>query len=225
MNPLKTAKSEERRAKRRNVSFIFFHTHLFSFLHSLSVKALRAFTLVELVVVLAIFTLISSVVLANHSRFNGSVLLGSLAYDIALSIREAQVYGLSVKQFSTGQFQIGYGIHFASNNLNSYALFADTNANKRYDSSTDRILKVYTLGYSHHIKNFCGFNSGGSSECSDSSSPIANLDLVFFRPNPDANISSDNPGFYSQGKITVESDSGVERTITVASTGQVSVSQ
>src|SRR3989344_6847475 len=119
MNLLKTTNRKERRAKRRNVSFIFFHTHLFSLLSSLSVKALRAFTLVELVVVLAIFTLISSVVLANHSRFNGSVLLGSLAYDIALSIREAQVYGLSVKQHTVagvGQFQIGYGIHFASNN-------------------------------------------------------------------------------------------------------------
>lgn len=198
---------------------------LFSFFRSAGeAKALRAFTLIELMVVIAIFTLISSMVLANHSRFNGSVLLGSLAYDIALSIREAQVYGLSVRQFASDDFQIGYGIHFDSNDLDSYTFFVDRNANKRFDADTDSILKLYTLNYSHHVKRFCGVATSGAETCSDSESPIQNLDIVFFRPNPDANIFSE-VGFYSQGKITVVSDAGVERTVTVASTGQVSVSQ
>ncbi len=47
--------------------------------------------------------------LANHERFNSSILLDSLAYDIALSIREAQVYGLSVRGINA-DFQVGYGV-------------------------------------------------------------------------------------------------------------------
>jgi prepilin-type N-terminal cleavage/methylation domain-containing protein len=185
----------------------------------------RGFSLVELVVVLGIFTLITGLVLANHSRFNGSVLLGSLSYNIALSIREAQVYGLSVKQFNVSQFQVGYGIHFNSGELNSYSLFVDVNTNKRYDSGTDTILKLYTLNNIHHLKRFCGVTVAGVETCSDSGTPIQNLDIVFFRPNPDASISSESVSGYSRGKITVMSDEGVERTVTVATTGQVSVSQ
>src|SRR3989344_3995148 len=83
--------------------------------------SLRGFSLIELLVVISIFSIISLVVLANHSRFNSSVLLGSLAYKIALSFRETQVYGLSVQGQSTN-FQVGYGIHFSGGT--TYTLFA-----------------------------------------------------------------------------------------------------
>ena len=82
-----------------------------------------AFTLIELLVVMAIFSVISLLILANHSRFNSSVLLGSLAYDMALSVRQAQVYGVSVQTFNAN-FQVGYGVHFTTGN--SYIFFADT---------------------------------------------------------------------------------------------------
>ncbi len=189
-----------------------------------------AFTLMEMVVALAIFTLISTTVLANHSRFSNAVLLGNLAYDIALSIREAQVYGLSVRQASSGTFQAGYGVHFAAADLNSYRLFVDIDKNKRYDPGVDSVLKVYTLNFAHEIKQFCGIRTSGTLRCSDDSggSGIANLDIVFLRPDPDPSILSENttPSYVFVGAtITIKSDAEVERTITVASTGQVSVSQ
>lgn len=185
---------------------------------------LKAFSLIELLVVVGIFTVITSIVLANHSRFNSSVLLGSLAYDVALSVRQAQVYGLSVRGISSN-FQVGYGIHFAG--ANSYALFADTNGNKRYDDGTggapaDTIVSIYTLSTAHTIQKYCGVTQTGTSECSNNAA-IDHLDIVFFRPNPDALISSGNPGYYSQGKITVQSAAGQTRTVTIASTGQISV--
>ncbi len=185
-------------------------------------KTARAFSLIELLVVIGIFSLISIVVLANHSRFNSSVLLGSLAYDIGLSIREAQVYGISVKQFSN-QFQIGYGMDFSS--ANSYTLFADVNANKTYNADSDSVVQLYTLGQGNHISRFCGITSSGSEECSDSGTPITRLDIVFLRPNPDAYISSDLSPSYSSAKVTVASAGGETRTVTVQSTGQISVSQ
>lgn len=182
---------------------------------------LRGLTLIELLVVMGIFSIISLVVLANHSRFNSSVLLGSLAYDIALSVREAQVYGLSVREFANS-FQVGYGVRFAS--ATSYVFFADTNANKKYDSGVDSIVRTYTLGKGHTVKRFCATSSLGVETCSDSSSgPLNYLDILFFRPDPDANITSNNPTVYSSAKVVVTSPSGETRTVTVVSTGQISV--
>ncbi len=186
-------------------------------------RTIRAFTLIELMVVVAIFLVITGVILANNSRFNSSVLLGSLAYDIALSIREAQVYGLSVQTFNAN-FQVGYGVDFSAATPNSYILFADTNADNRYEAGTDSIIQTYAVGAGHLIKRFCGTYSNGTTQCSDDAvSPIDHLDVVFFRPNPDANMSSSNPGFYSSGEVVVASPSGETRTITIQSTGQVSV--
>lgn len=188
---------------------------------SLVRTALRGLTLIELLVVMGIFSIISLVVLANHSRFNSSVLLGSLAYDIALSIREAQVYGLSVKEYANN-FQVGYGLRFSA--ANSYTFFADTNANKQYDSGTDSIVQTYTFGQGHTVKQFCGVTASGTEECSGGTwGAINHLDIVFFRPDPDAVITSNTPTVYSSGKIVVTSPSGETRTITVASTGQISV--
>jgi prepilin-type N-terminal cleavage/methylation domain-containing protein len=183
---------------------------------------MRGFSLIELLVVIMIFTVISTVILANHSKFNSSVLLGNVAYDIALSLRQAQVYGLSTQQFS-GQFQLGYGIHFS--NSTSYILFADIDKNRRYDSMVDSAVQTYTLGQGHSIQSFCGVRADGSHECSNSASPITHLDIGFLRPNPDASLTSENSGEYSSALITVQSASGETRSVSIQSTGQISVPQ
>jgi len=181
----------------------------------------RGFTLIELLVVIGVFSMITTVILANHSRFNGSVLLGNLAYDIALSVREAQVFGLSVKQFDS-QFQVGYGIHFS--NSSAYVLFADINRNNRYDNGTDSIIQTSSLGKGHSILQYCAETALNAKNCSNSGqSPITYLDIVFFRPDPDATISTNEPTVYSRGMVVVTSPAGETRTITVASTGQISV--
>ena len=68
------------------------------FLKTKNLKLLtkRAFSLIELLVVLAIITLITSIVLINHSVFNGGVVLESLAYEIALITRQAQFFSINV---------------------------------------------------------------------------------------------------------------------------------
>ena len=91
---------------------------------SLFSQAVRAFSLIELLVAVSIFVVISTVILANHSRFNSSVLLGALAYDLALSVREAQVFGTSVREFSSS-FQVGYGVHFEIGSPQLFYFFAD----------------------------------------------------------------------------------------------------
>ncbi|MBV9349301.1 MAG: prepilin-type N-terminal cleavage/methylation domain-containing protein [Patescibacteria group bacterium] len=188
----------------------------------LSDHAARAFTLIEMLVVMGIFLVITGLVLANHSKFNSSVVLGSLAYDMALSIRQAQVYGVSVQQTPSASFQAGYGIHFSPGS--TYFLFADTNNNGQYDAGEQQV-SVYSVGQGHSIKRFCELNTFSQSVCSDDGdTPLSYLDIVFLRPNPDATFASNVPGYTSSAKIVVASPSGETRTITVASTGQISVS-
>src|SRR3989344_3825107 len=74
----------------------------------------RGFTLIELLVVTAILGIVSTLVLANNTRFGGAVLLENLAYEIGLSVRKAQVYGIAVRRFGETDFSAGYGIHFNS---------------------------------------------------------------------------------------------------------------
>lgn len=188
------------------------HPHLFS-------RSVRAFSLIELLVAVSIFVVISTVILTNHSRFNSSVLLGALAYDIALSIREAQVFGTSVREFDSS-FQVGYGMRFSD--ATSYAFFVDTNMNYAYDDGIDSIIRTYSVGRGHTIAYFCGTSTEGVEECSHTDG-ITNLNVVFFRPDPDAFITSNEPGIYSSGKIVVSSPSGDTRSVTIASTGQISV--
>jgi Tfp pilus assembly protein FimT len=179
----------------------------------------------ELLVVMGIFAVISSIVLVNHSKFNSSVLLGNLAYSVAVSIREAQVYGVSVQQFNN-EFRSGYGVHFNAAEPTSYIFFADRNANNRFDEEEDSIIRSYTLNKQHRILRFCGVRSTGEEDCSDSegSGDIAVMDVVFIRPDPDANITSDKEILYSSAKVTVASTAGETRSLSVASTGQIAVS-
>lgn len=183
---------------------------------------LRGFSLIELLVVTGIFTVITGVVLANNSQFNSSVLLGNAAYDIALSVRQAQVYGLSTKAYS-GEFQVGYGIHFQG--ATQYLLFADLDPdrNKRYDPGVDQVVEQYTLGRGHTIKQFCGVRSDSTEDCSDGPEQLTHLDIGFLRPNPDATVTGDGPTPYSSAKIVIQSRADETRTVTIQSTGQMSV--
>ena len=179
-------------------------------------KKEHGFSLIEMLVVISIFSLLSTVVLANHSRFNGSVLLGNLAYDIAISVREAQVYGLSVRQFAS-QFQIGYGVHFSD--ASSYIFFADINRNGFYDDPADSIIQSYSLGRGHSILRYCA-----DTQCSDSeSNELTYLDVVFYRPDPDASFATNRGTTYAEAHVVVTSAAEETRTITVQTTGQISV--
>ncbi len=96
----------------------------------------KGFTLVELLVVISIFAILTGVVLLNQNKFNSTILLTNLAYDTALTIRQAQTYGINIKEFNdnptitTSNRFFPYGVHFDttnSENKKSFILFADIN--------------------------------------------------------------------------------------------------
>lgn len=193
---------------------------------SYSSKKTDGFTLIELLVSIAIITVITSVVLVNHNRFNGSIFLGNLSYDVALSVRQAQIYGLSVREFG-GSFNIGYGVHFDDATPTSFFIFADIDRNQRYNVATDSIVETLTITRRNAISKFCAtpFGINQTEKCTDSGTPISTLDIAFNRPDPEA-VITDNFGLsYASARIEVMSEEGETRNVVVEGTGQISVQQ
>ncbi len=204
-------------------------------MNSFKRKYKRGFTLVELLVVLAIFVIITTVVLARQNKFSSDIQLTNLAYQIALSIRQAQVYGLGVKGASSN-YQIGYGIDFDKASSSSYALVADNNVDQLYDGAptpADNVVNNFNLQLGASISNLCVTDYANVKTCSKTGA-FSTLDILFLRPNPAANISIDHhfdPGgsvtspSYTQASITIISALGDRyKCINVYQTGQVAVS-
>ena len=182
----------------------------------------KGFTLIEMLMTLSIFAVITSTVLISHSKFSGNLLLGSLAYDVALSIRQAQVYGLSVREASVGSgiFDVGYGVHFDNNSDSSYILFADLNDNSEYDGQSE-IVEVFNINNHYRISDLCGLTPNGSTCVAG----VSTIDIVFKRPDPDAIISSNTGVNHRKAEIILQSSSGEERKVSIWTTGQISVGQ
>lgn len=204
-------------------------------------RARRGFTLIELLVVSMIIVLITAFVLFRQQGFNSSTLLRSLSYSVALTIRQAQVYGVSVRESAAGSgvFATGYGVQFGNAGLldpEHYLLFADLNSDAKYESGEE--LPRFTIGNGrgtdYLIKNFCAHSVLLGDQClSGASVTITSLTIYFRRPNPDAcfatsqspNACADGtaPTYdyaYVQLKSTGSSD---YRTVKVTSTGQIEV--
>lgn len=96
--------------------------------HNESPHAISAgFTLIELLVVLAIIGIISVVALNSQSSFNKTLILANTAYDIALTIRSAQTFGIGSRAVTgTTIANAGYGVYFEAATPGSFVLFADT---------------------------------------------------------------------------------------------------
>ncbi len=79
----------------------------------------KGFTLLELLFVIGIFSILTSIVIYNYGNFNNNIIVSNLAYEVALEIRQAQVYGLGVRGVSDSylpsdvdSFNTRYGVFF-----------------------------------------------------------------------------------------------------------------
>lgn len=156
----------------------------------------KGMTLVELLVVLSIFTILTSIVMFNYGSFRSSISTQNLANDIALSIRKAQSYAIGVRGLGD-VFNYGHGVHFTTSsdgsNLlagsnKSFILFTDVSPNSKYDypssgvcgnpSSTNECKEILSINSADKIS---AIYLDGVLQPQGSL-----LDVVFLRPNPDA---------------------------------------
>ena len=185
------------------------------------------YTLIELLVVIAIIVFTSAAILANTTKFGGEAQLQNLAYDMALTVRQAQVYGISVRNNTPNNFLTGYGAYFNASNNTSYRLFSDANKNGHYDSGEDVAPSPFTIGKGYTISQLCTY--GATTKCDNTT-----LNLVFIRPEPDAFINPTctsqldgsegcAPSAFNKACIVVTSPRGDTAGIVVFSNGQIHV--
>ena len=176
------------------------------------------FTFIELVVSVSIFALISGLLLADYGKFSSRAILNNLAHEIAQSIREAQVYGIAVREFgvASGSFPT-HGINFNSTSPQTFLLFADENESGSY--TAEELLEIFSLRGDNTITELCGFVSASSS-CRE----LTELNILFTRPDPDALLLGvPGPGPYVYVRIEISPRKGDPVYVSVWTTGQISV--
>lgn len=202
----------------------------------------KGFSLVELIVVIAIFVIISSVTLFKQSKFSSDILITNTAYEIALAIREAQVFGSGSKQGGevSENRSKSFGVFFGSNEEQTFLLFSElpiiSEGLKVYSSAFDpddenfSIEEEIRLNRDQRINDFCvisGTEDVENSEKCKNQGEIEGLSISFVKPNLNPVIKGHDGTdieLYDSAKIIVESDLGDKcRTVIVNSVGQISV--
>jgi len=190
--------------------------------------------------VCAIVVVLSTLILVDNNKFGGVVTLENLAYDVALTVRQTQVYGIAVTGFSQGgtnTFSNGYGMHFSTLAPSQYLLFADIAGTGVCQGSclSNDIVETNTLQQNYDIVSLCVIPQVGNQTCS----AATEVDILYKRPEPQAFISAGfggaspipcitSPGYsqcYYEAQIQLRSPKGDTRTVLVDATGQISVEQ
>lgn len=171
----------------------------------------EGFSILEVMITVAIIGVITGIVVLKYGAFNNLVLLKNQAFQIALDIRAIQTKALSAQGQSGTDFRYAYGVYFSTSAKDSYILFADTNGNNVYNNGEE--IDTRKLDSRFEISSLCN-----GSICN-----LTTLSVTFKRPNFDAIM---NNGAVSSGKVNVlpKNSTGVTaRTITINPAGQISV--
>ncbi len=216
-----------------------------------NVNKQQGLTVLELVVVMFIFTLVSAIAIFNYSQYKTTVSLGNLSQDIALTIRKAQIYAISVKGSDingSGKQFPGYGIHFylsttagrvSDGSDHSFVFFSDIpfTFGMLGDGVYNQLLaNCDNLMFGNECMNIINITSTDRivELCADSVcvapalSVSPSLDIVFTRPNPEPRFSFCINGTSctttsSYVQIKIQSVDGKQKIISVWNTGQIRI--
>lgn len=193
------------------------------------------FTLLELLVVMALLVILLSISLFNYSNFGRDVELENATYTTALAIRETQVYGINralrkgtetnVKNTFTGKY--AYGV-FVKKNEDNLILFKDPegviddgvyNESVSCGISNSECYSKINLTRGNKITRIISYAaSSGPSE-------IDKASISFIRPDPDAIIKVSAAGtVYSRLDIEISDPTGnFSRCVRVGAAGDISI--
>lgn len=201
------------------------------------------FTLAELIMSVAIVAVIMTIVIVNQAKYSEATVLSNITSALALSAREAQVYGVSVREVAAGtnEFTAGYGLHFnlTGGSNDAYILYADRELTKNnmYDNDWScpqntgteivpyECLSKTTLQSGYTISAICSVSNSDTENCT-----LTRADITFVRPDPDAQlVLFDASGFQLSSlgikavRIKLASPSNLEQTVSIYTTGQISI--
>lgn len=185
---------------------------------------MKGFTIFEVLVMLAIVTAISAQVLFSFTGLNEGAALHRSAQQLALAIRRAQNMSLAVSTLRVGQTfpqflippAVGVRISTATRERDRYVLFADLGnpGNRAYDADTEFIAEEAL----HRGVRVQELRRDGAA--------VQEARIVFAAPEAEMEIATD-PSPVGQPPqridIVLKANSGQTRTITVTTSGQVSI--
>ncbi len=192
---------------------------------------------------------ISTVILLNQSKYTESIALTNLADTVASNISQSQVYGVAVRETSTGSniFSGSFGVAMSlltSGSNRAIISFVDRdilgNIDQVYDGdwncptgATSECLNKLELTRGNYIDSICVARTQGNIFCGSSvNDTIKRLDISFRRPSLEAKLKFFNNGgqeFFDNNSQTLgaiivfKSPSGLTRSVIVYKNGQVSV--
>ena len=169
----------------------------------------KGFTLIEILVVLAIIVVITGVVIFNiGSERQNSALLRS-AQKLSLDLRRAQSFALSSKVFKTSGVPCGWGAHFNGVGSDNYIIFADLAVNQ---NCSDRDFIRAASG----SEDFETINLESGIIVDSLSGGLS--DIVFTPPDPTVTFT---PAQIS-ASVTLINKNSATRAITINKTGFIS---
>ncbi|MDC1205544.1 prepilin-type N-terminal cleavage/methylation domain-containing protein [Candidatus Pacebacteria bacterium] len=198
----------------------------------LSKKYTRGFSLLEVLITAAIIGIVTAIVVVKYGAFNSSVLLKNHAYEIALALREAQVFSVSIRG-EGNIFRDRYGVYvdISSGSASELILFLDTTANAEYDDaaepSPDQVIETLVLDSRFEVSDVCVTTAGPIETCG--SGGIDDLSVTFGRPDFDARfiatgiVAGPNDILSATIELTPVTGSAISQIITIHNTGQISV--
>ena len=203
------------------------------------------FTLIEMLVVLAIIFVLAGTSLVNYNKFGKEIDLENMTYNVALTIRTAQSFGINRRDDLSTSFEEPkpYGVYFTTSLVNpplglsseSFMVFLDNKngnvpgSNNIFDNSgtggacvannADECIEIFTMNKLVYISSLCAGDD--ATNCIERDE----LHITFKRPNPDAIIKSSAAAEHSYAEITLSSPvAGIpDQTIAVGVAGQISI--
>ena len=209
-------------------------------------KNYKGFTLVEVVVTVAIFSIIATITYTSYPNANNILSYNITVQEVVSRVKDAQIYGSSAGVDSvSGEDYKGAGLFFETDTVNSKYItefldlatkisdLAVKDSNKYYDdlsaANPDKISSQDSIKNNVIISKLCVKSTGaGIIDCSP-----AQLSVTYIRPDTQANItdmsevSAGVKNFFDIGYIELKSNvirSGENlRCIQVYKNGQVNV--
>ena len=162
----------------------------------------KGFSLPELIIVIGIFVIISTVAMFNQGKLSSSVLLTNMAYEVGLAIREAQTYGIGVRSEDAGaNFTGQYGAYFDTSSETSnrqVIVFADLDQNLSYTQGANPPEEKYIYEFENRRGNkitaMCVGDLAPGTACQNGVNSESPLSILVKRPNPSALIAPVSAG-------------------------------
>jgi prepilin-type N-terminal cleavage/methylation domain-containing protein len=181
------------------------------------------FTMTELIVVMAIATVIMTALIINQNSWNDQLAVKTQAYNLVMMIRQAQIYSLGVREDTAGsgnKFNVSYGMYFSTTGGVRIAFFADRNGNHEYDSG-EMIGSEIVLNRGVTLPSVC------RSDLTCPGSGVKKVSITFKRPDPKSYLYfRTSPGVQFIGGpafLVLHPPSGSDVVIRIEDNGQISI--